>query len=169
MSDEWVEEIKRMKEETEKRIQKARTEEEVLREKYKEDIKKILDLIKTQCAPVVDTFKDPSKWEWQQPEFGMSETAKAAWIRVPLAFPTSLTLSFRLVLTDKGYSAEVRKQFYDDVKNTTDSSTGHIQPPVKEDSIRSEIRNFLKDRNNALEKLEEKRRKGLVPDMFPPI
>jgi len=169
MSDEWVEEIKRMKEETEKKIQKARSEEEALREKYKEDIKKILDLIKAQCAPVVDTFKDPSKWEWQQPEFGVSETAKAAWIRVPLAFPTSLTLSFRLVLTDKGYSVEVRKQFYDEVKNRTGSSTGHIHPSVKEDSIRSEIRNFLKDRNDALERLEQKRSKGLMPDMFRPI
>jgi hypothetical protein len=161
MSD-WSEELKKMRKEMDTKLEDTRKKEEELRKKYESDIKEILDLIRSRCEPVVETYRDSSlKWEMEQPKFEMNESAKAAWLKMTIPFVTDLTIYFRLVLTDIGYSLKVEPEFYDTKEEKKFITTHNIPPPVKAEAIQNEIRSFLKEINDTIRRLEEKKRQTM--------
>jgi hypothetical protein len=161
MSDEWIKELKEIKEDTDKKIEDVHAKEIELIEKHEEEAKRILNMINELCKPVVKIFIDPSL-ESDQTKFLMNEASRSASITVPVVnfdthFP--LSLSFRLVLTEDGYMVEILEESYDTVQNKSFGVKGKsMYPPITEEKIKSEIKEFLKKRASMMERLEEKRR-----------
>jgi vacuolar-type H+-ATPase subunit H len=56
MSDEWIKEIKEIKEDTDKKIEDAQTKEIELIDKHEGEAKRILNMINDLCKSVVKTF-----------------------------------------------------------------------------------------------------------------
>ena len=160
MSDKWVEELKKIKEDTEKILGVSRKKEVELREKFKDDVNRILYLISSLAEPVVETFEDTSKQEIEQPKFESNMLSKSAYLKVPISHRSSIFgdigLGFILKLTNSGYAVEVRESSYDTVQNRSFSSVYYINPPVKIEHIQDAIRKFLKDRQWIIERLEER-------------
>lgn len=152
MSDEWAEELKKMKEEEERKIQESKTKEEQLREKYKGDIKKTMDMIRAQCESVVEVFVEHAKST-------VNETAKIVSLKLPIPNVASLELTFRLILTKSGYAVKVTREIYDHVQERVAPFSRTIQPPIDVQKIRGAIREFLEERKYAIERVEEKRRR----------
>lgn len=164
MSEDWEKELKEIKEATKKEIMEIREKEEELREKHKEDVEKILDLIYSQLKPVEETFRKEGREESYQPK--IVRHPHAIYLSLPIT-PESmrspghyttigLTIGFGLLLTDEGYGVKVTKDIYDHTKDRTFRTEGYISPPVDVDGIQKEIRDFLRDRRFAIKMLEEK-------------
>ena len=56
----WAEELIKMKIALDAKLADASGKEQECRKKYEPDFKKALDLIRAQCEPVVDAYRDPS-------------------------------------------------------------------------------------------------------------
>jgi hypothetical protein len=112
--EDWVQKMKRMKEETEREIQDKRIAEEQLRDKYKDEKERIIGMLRSELGKVVEVFKDASQSELDQPK---AETSGwGATLRVPIVYPSThigLGISFYLILTDKGYALKVTKGMFD--------------------------------------------------------
>ncbi|MFH0749279.1 MAG: hypothetical protein V1915_05135 [Candidatus Bathyarchaeota archaeon] len=147
-----------MRDDREKKVESETVAEEELREKYKGDTKKIIDMIKAQCEPVVVTFKDPSKSEIDQPK--LSEDLSSVRLTFPFIVDGSiyarLNLYFNLVLTRKGYDIGVKSEVYNDTDSKTYSTSTQIQ--AKETAIRDRIRDFLEGMEHTRKRREEKKR-----------
>jgi hypothetical protein len=158
LSDKWKEELQKMKTDREKKVENEVRIGEELKEKYKEDIKKIIDMIKAQCEPVVETFRNLSEQEANQPK--LNEGVSWVTMSFPLIVYSSgyatLNLGFSLVLTEKGYNIGVRLEFYNDADSRTYSTSRQIQ--ATEDAVREQIREFLESIERARKRIEETNR-----------
>jgi hypothetical protein len=66
--DEWVAKLRKMKEETEKEIRESRYAEQHLREKYKDESTKIIELLRAKLKKVEEVFKESAQQELDQPK-----------------------------------------------------------------------------------------------------
>ncbi len=150
-------EPKNMKRETERALEISR-KKEAFREESEPAVKKILELIRSQCEPTIEAYGASALTsEDEQPRFAMNEDVKAALLSVPIPDVTNLTICFSLVLTELGYHVKVESQFYGTEQERTLFATHYIRPPVTAEAIQDELRSFLKDRSDAIRRLEEKR------------
>ena len=154
----WAEELKKMKIALDAKLADTSRKEAECRKKYESDVKKVLDLIRAQCEPVVDAYRDPSlALKREQPRFRMNETAESAWLKVPIPSVTDLTMDFRLVLADIGCSVEVKREYFDTEQETKFITTHTISPPITAEAIQNQIRIFLKERNDVMRRLKEEK------------
>lgn len=103
-SDEWINKIKKIKMETEKQIKDIRSGEEEFREKYKDQKKKIIEMIYSQLKPLEETFKS-EKPKIERSHWGVS-------LSLPIVHENTHYTSgihFYLKLTDKGYGVDVKR------------------------------------------------------------
>lgn len=146
-----------MKEAREKKVVDDSRHKEELQKKYEGDIPKIIDMIKAQCEPVVETFKDPSKNDFEQPKLDVSASS------VRLTFPftvdgtgyATLHMGFSLVLTESGYHIGVYQELFNDTDSKTYSMEHQI--PANEEAIRKEIRQFLDGMEHTRKRIEAKK------------
>ncbi len=160
MPADWKAELEEMKKATEEEIKESRRKEEELREKYKGDKERIIDLINSQLKPVVETFKEEDMEETSQPK--IKKYHNGISLNVPIVQEVgyiSFSISFDLVFTDRGYEVKTRKSGYDHVQDRAFTSEAFIHAPVDIKGIRDEIRAFLRDRNFAIKMLEEKKKR----------
>jgi len=158
MSTDWEAELKKMKKETEEPKEKAREKENELRKKYEGDKEKILDLVHSQLKPVVETFRKEGLDEGDQPKIGKYQTAISLDLPiVEQGTHRGLSLTFSLTLSDNGYALVVKREGYDHVQDRNFYSEYQVPAPVTAEDIRGQIRQFIKERDFAIEMLEKKR------------
>jgi hypothetical protein len=80
--DEWVAKLRKMKEETEKEIRESRYAEQHLREKYKDEPTKIVELLRAKLKKVEEGFKESAQQELDQPK--MESSNLGACLSVPI-------------------------------------------------------------------------------------
>jgi hypothetical protein len=165
MSNDWEKELEEMKTEATKKIEDLWKKEEGIKERYKGDAERILNIIHVQCKSVVKVLAD------QSAKSSMDDLAKIVSLEVPIVIDIShikRTIVFRLVLTNSGYAVEFVKIFQDIDTGQISEIVGDyinppvtqekIYPPVTQEKIQNVIRKFLRDRNIEIERLIEKRK-----------
>ena len=113
MSDSWEEELKRMKEEAEKKREEEAVREIELRERYKDQRQEVLDVLNSQLQTAVEIFKDPKVEDRDQPRATSSK--HGASLHFPIVCPSyhvDLAIHFSLDLYDDGYGLKVESEFY---------------------------------------------------------
>lgn len=142
MSEDWVTEIRKIKQETEEEIAKIRSEEDVIREKYEPQKKKIIDKIRAELKPIVEVYTKPELPEMNKPRIEIHRD-----IRISLKMPIvsigewlGSDIDFYLKLTDDGYGVQV----------SCNGRTNFIKPPVKIETIRKEIKEYLEYRKKTI-------------------
>jgi hypothetical protein len=160
--DEWFEKIKKMKEDSERKIAEDRHAEEQLKEKYEEERKKIIEMLDSELKKVAEIFKSPDLQEYEQPEADIS--GWGGHLSVPIAHDNThmeLGVTFSPTLTDTGYGLNVEQEGYDTVQEKPYRTRTFIPPPIIVESIRGELEKFLESREYIVERMEEKRRRYL--------
>jgi hypothetical protein len=155
--DEWVAKLRKIKEEAEKEIRESRYAEQRLREKYKDEPTKIIELL---CAKLKEVFKESAQQELDQPK--MESGNWGACLSVPIihsGMHVGLKICFFLHLTDKGYGLRVSKDMYDGMYDKPFETSGYINPPVTVSTIQKEVTDFLEARNNTIKRMEEKEKR----------
>ena len=85
--------------------------------------------------------------------------AKNGTLRMPIKGAGTLAwvkIGFYLRLTEGGYGLDVSREDFDTTKDMPFSFSHYIAPPVDRLKIQAEIADFLKERNDVLEKLAQK-------------
>lgn len=158
--DEWVAKLRKMKEETEKEIRDSRYAEQHLREKYKDEPTKIIELLRAKLKKVEEVFKESAQQELDQPK--MESGTWGACLNVPiirLGTHVGLKICFFLHLTDKGYGLRVSRDMYDGMYDKPFETSGYISPPVTAGAIEKEVTDFLEARNDTVKRMEEKEKR----------
>jgi hypothetical protein len=158
--DEWVAKLRKMKGETEKEIRDSRYEEQHLREKYKDEPTKIIELLHANLKKVEEVFKESGQQELDQPK--MESGTWGACLSVPiirLETHVGLKICFFLHLTDKGYALRVSRDMYDTMHDKPFETSGYIRPPVTAGAIQKEVTDFLEARNDTIKRMEEKEKR----------
>lgn len=158
--DEWVAQLRKMKEETEKEIRESRYAEQHLREKYKDETTKIIELLRAKLKKVEEVFKESAQQELDQPKVESGNWG--ACLSVPiirLGTHVGLKIRFFLHLTDKGCGLRVSKDMYDGMYDKPFETSGYIRPPVTAGAIQKEVSDFLEARNNTIKRMEEKEKR----------
>lgn len=155
MSEDWRKELESMKKEADEEREKAHEEEEKLREKYAGEREKLVKLIHAQLKPVEETFKveDMNK---NQPRLDKHPHGVTLYLPINHA---NVSIHFGFTLTDKGYTVTVRREVFDHEKQRTYYFDHYIQAPVTNEGIKKEIREFIRDRNDTVRRVEEKARR----------
>jgi hypothetical protein len=154
--DNWVERLKKIKEETEREIQGKRLVEQQLREKYKDEKTKIFELLRSELNKVVEIFKDPSLQEFDQPKAEIGNWG--ARLSVPIVHSgthVGLEIKFFPQLTDKGYALTVAKGMFDGIHDKSYDVNAYIPPPVTANAIQTQVMDFLEARSNTIKSMEE--------------
>lgn len=149
-----------MKEETEKEIRDSRYAEEHLREKYRDEPTKIVELLRAKLKKVEEVFKESEQQELDQPK--MESGTWGACLSVPivrLGTHVGLKICFFLHLTDKGYGLRVSRDMYDGMYDKPFETSGYIHPPVTAGAIQKEVTDFLEARNDTMKRMEEKKKR----------
>ena len=149
-----------MKEETEKEIRESRYAEQHLREKYKDEPTKTIELLRAKLKKVEEVFKESELQELDQPK--MESGTWGACLRVPiirLGTHVGLKICFFLLLTDKGYGLRVSRDMYDVMYDKAFETSGYIRPPVTAGDIQKEVADFLEARNDTVKRMEEKEKR----------
>jgi hypothetical protein len=159
-ADEWVAKLKKMKEETEKEIRESRYAEQHLREKFKDEPTKIIELLRAKLKNVEEVFKESALQELDQPK--MESGTWGACLSVPiirLGTHVVLKICFFLHLTDKGYGLRVSRDMYDGMYDKPFETSGYIRPPVTAEAIQKEVTDFLEARNDTIKRMDEKEKR----------
>lgn len=152
MSSDWEAELESMKKETEEEVAKAREGERKLREKHAGEKEKLVELIYAQLKPVEETFKVEGA-DKNQPRLDKHPNIVALYLPID---HTNVSIYFGFTLTDNGYAVTVRRKMFDREKERNYYFDHYIQAPVTVEGIKKEIREFIRDRNYTVKKLEEK-------------
>ena len=158
--DEWVAKLRKMKDVTEKEIRDSRYAEQHLREKYKDEPTKTIELLRAKLKKVEEVFKESAQQELDQPK--MESGTWGASLSVPiirLGTHAELKICFFLHLTDKGYGLRVSRDMYDGMYDKPFETSGYIWPPVTAGAIQKEVTDFLEARNDTIKRMEEKEKR----------
>lgn len=155
MSEDWKKELESMKKETEEEVEKVREEESKLREKHEGEKEKLVELIYAQLKPVEETFKVKGA-DKNQPRLDKYPHGVTLYLPIDHA---NVSIYFGFTLTDKGYALTVRREVFDSQKERTFYFDHYIQAPVTVEGINKEIREFVRDRNDTVKRVEEKARR----------
>lgn len=158
--DEWVAKLRKMKEEAEKEIRETRYAEQHLREKYKDEPAKTIELLRAKLKKVEEVFKDSTQQELDQPK--MENGTWGACLSVPIiriGTHVGLKICFFLHLTDKGYGLRVSREMYDGMYDKPYETSGYIRPPITAGAIQEEVTDFLEARNDIVKRMEEKKKR----------
>ena len=153
----WGEKLKRMKEQTEREIQDKRLAEQELRDKYKDEKGRIIEMLRSELGNVVEVFKDVSQNQFDQPKAEVRDWG--ATLEVPIVHSSThvgLEISFYLTLTDKGYALKVTKGMFDGIHDQSYEVPNVISPPVIAEAIQKEVTDFLEARSNTIKRMEER-------------
>lgn len=160
--DEWSKKIKKMKEDTERKILEGRHAEEELKGKYEEEKRKIIEMLDSELKKVAEIFKKPNLQEYEQ-----TKAETSSWgghLDVPIVHDghhVELGMTFNFTLTDNGYGLHVEQEGFDTVQERQYRTSTFIPPPITVDALRNQLENFLESRNYTIERMEEKRRRYL--------
>ena len=158
--DEWGAKLRKMKEETEKEIRETRYEEQHLREKYKDEPTKIIELLRTNLKKVEEVFKESAQQESYQPTIESGSWGECLSLPIiRLGTHAGLKICFFLHLTNKGYGLRVSRDMYDWMNDKSYETSGYIRPPVTAGAIQKEVSDFLEARNNTIKRMEEKEKR----------
>ena len=158
--DEWATKLRKMKEETEKETRESRYTEQHLREKYKEEPTRIMELLRAKLKKVEEVFKESAQQELDQPK--MESGTWGACLGFPiirLGTHGALKICFFLHLTDKGYGLRISRDMYDGMYDKTFETSGYIHPPVTAGAIEKEATDFLEARKDTIKRMEEKEKR----------
>jgi hypothetical protein len=159
--DEWVAQLRKMKEEAEKEIRDSRYAEQHLREKYKDEPTKVIELLRAKLKKVEEVFKESAQQELEQPK--MESGTWGACLGFPivhLGTHVGLKICFFLHLTDKGYGLRVARDMYDGMYDKPFETSGYIRPPITAGAIQKEVTDFLEARNDTIKRMEEKEKRS---------
>jgi hypothetical protein len=149
-----------MKEGTEREIQDKRLAEQQLRDKYKDEKGKIIEMLRSELDKVVEVFKDGSQRELDQPKAEIEDLV--ATLKVPIVHSSThvgLGISFCPRLTDNGYALNVTRGIFDEMSGQIREVTRTIFPPVTTEAIQKEVTDFLETRSNTIKMMEERTQK----------
>jgi hypothetical protein len=159
LSNAWEKELEEMKKEATEKIEDLLKKEEDIKEKYRADVKRILDIIYTLCKSVVKVLGE------QSAKCSIDDLAKVVSLEVPIVIDGShikRTIIFRLAFTNTGYGVEFVKIFQDINTGQISKIVGdYINLPVTQEKNQNVIRKFLRDRNIEIERMVEKRKLSL--------
>jgi hypothetical protein len=160
--DEWSKKIRKMKEDSERKIVEQQLAEEQLKGKYEEEKKKIMEMLDSELKKVAEIFKNPALEEYEQPN--AESSSWGGHLDVPIVYDghnVELGINFSFTLTDNGYGLQVEQGGYDTVQERTYRTLTLIPPPITVDAIRNQLEKFLESRKDIIERIEEKRRRFL--------
>jgi len=156
MSADWEAELKKMSKETEEQISKVREKEIELRKKYEGDKEKILDLVDSQLKPVIAAFRKEGLDKTDQPRVDRYQSAITLHLPiVEQGTHIGLSLSFSLIFTDTGYALTTRRGIYDHTRDNVFQVEGNVPAPVTAEGIQKQIKEFIRDRNFAIQMRED--------------
>ena len=156
MSEDWKKELESMKKETEEEVERGRKVERELREKYAGEKEKLVELIYAQLKPVEETFKVEGAVK-NQPRLEKYPHGVSLYLPIDHAY---VNIYFGFALTDEGYAVTVRREIFDHKTERNFYFDHYIQAPVTVEGIKKEIREFIRDRNDAAKRVEEKTRRN---------
>jgi len=159
----WKKELEKIKEVTEKEVLKIRKEEKELRDRHKEDSRRIMSLIHSQLKAVEEIFKikgekgscQPKIEKWADNEIGLLLPIVVTVANTTLQHRIYPEIRFNLVLTDEGYEVVVewrvyQSEFADYACSIFGRHRVHIPPPVRIQEVQKEINAFLERRSQAI-------------------
>ena len=159
-SGDWLSKIEQMRQREKEIEANAKAKEkawEELKEKYRGEATKIIELLNSELEKVVDVYTDPSLQDYDKPKVeGDNRYVK---LNIPIVrggSHYSFGISFWLKLTEKGYGLDIVKTTYfarDDKPYEYKSS---IPPPITVSVIQKEVMEVLQARNEAITVLAEK-------------
>ena len=160
MSEEWKKKLKELKEKTETEILEIHRKEEELREKYKNDRNRLIELIYEQLKEVEEIYTEEDMNEYIRTKVIKHSLGANLTLPIKSASTTiSLGINFNLHLSDKGYAVEVREDLFDSVKEIRFYTSKTIRPPVKINDIQDAISGFLSSRKQILISYEKKQQR----------
>lgn len=151
VDEEWVERIRKIKEEAQREVSQISSAEEKLRERYQHQKKEIIDMIHSELKPVVETFKEPALPKYEQPKIERHDDWGIS-LSVPIVDETthmSSGIDFSLKLTEKGYGVSV----------TRERMSRFIYPPIEVKTIQEEIVKYLEERRESIISREKERQR----------
>jgi hypothetical protein len=156
MENNWEDKIRKIKEETDKDIEENRLAEQRLREKYKDEKPKIIEMLKSELGVVVKVFKKPSGKYYDQPSLEAADWG--ASLKVPIVgsgATVNIGITFSFQFSDNGYGLKVVKGTYDALTQKSDEITVDIPPPVTVEAVQKQVTEFLEARRDTIKRMEE--------------
>ena len=153
MSENWKKELRKIKKMTKKKVLEIRKREELLRDKYKEDAKRIMDLIYSQLKVVEEIFKEKGLLPKIRRYENSIEMCCPFVVYGELRFLPSI--SFHLLLTNEGYNVMVSYLMggggaVELLRSIFGYEKIVIPSPVRIEDIQKEIKAFLQKRSQAI-------------------
>jgi len=152
----WEDKIRKIKEETDKEIKENRLAERRLREKYKDEKPKIIEMLRSELGVVVKVFKKPSRKYYDQPSLEVADWG--ASLKVPIVgagATVNIGITFSLQFSDNGYCLKVIKVTYDAVTQKHCEINADIPPSVTVEAIQKQVTEFLEVRRDTIKRMEE--------------
>jgi hypothetical protein len=156
MENNWEDKIRKIKEETDKEIEENRLAEQRLREKYKDDKPKIIEMLRSELGVVVKVFKKPSRKYYDQPSLEVADWG--ASLKVPIVgagATVNIGITFSFQFSDDGYGLKVVKGTYDAVTQKPGEINADIPPPVTVAAVQKQVTEFLEVRRDTIKRMEE--------------
>ena len=151
----WKAELERLKRLPTEETNRVQKKEVSVADSHKDELKKLMALLKSQLVPVVEVFREKGKTKTQQPH--IHEHNDGYTLVLPVAEkdikPIILRLQFEFSLTENGY---VLKTIGETEKNAP-APEKIIEAPFTEERMRDEIRDFLRRRRNIILKLKKRK------------
>ena len=152
----WEDKIRKIKEETDQEIKENRLAEQRLREKYKDEKTKIIEMLRSELGVVVKVFKRPSGKYYEQPSLEVADWGASLKVPIVGAGPTvNIGITFSFQFGDDGYGLKVVKGTYDAVSQKSDEINGEIPPPVTAAAVQKQVTVFLETRKACIKRMEE--------------